>query len=404
MLSDTNHTPIHESNRKRINKQKKEIMKRKKLLIALLVVLAGLSGRHAVAQPEIRYPNPAYLHWEEPCTDNFGYFWNSGVGEVWFPGTGADFTDFIWPSNMGEEVYTKNGCAVNPFGTADSMQTLYGVAIPVIPITTGVPPLPPMMDRRITFDILLYSFTPGDSLVQLVKSQTFAVEEDQSPDLYMVFKEYDYASGNPSPFHDTLVKFPMREFYFDSPQKMYGNFFVGIHSTDTFVTAMGVLCNNSCCHSGYAGFIDMDKKMFLAYVSCGSSSICCSSEGIYDGLDWHPHGVAVPMTETVYGSSSQFVYPILRPQGYLNATTPEKEAGNVRLLPNPARTRVTVEADCAIRNVEVMDMLGSVILLERYDGDVRSATLDVSNLAQGSYVVKVKTEQNVSVQKLIVGN
>ena len=372
----------------------------KRIIAAVIFILGGVLTNRAVAQPEIRYPNPAYLHWEEPC--DLAYRWNSGGELVWFPGFTHYFRDFIWTS-FGEEPYTKNGCVVNPFGTADSMQTLYGVAIPVIPITTGVPPLPPMMDRRITFDILLYSFTPGDSLVQLVKSQTFAVEKDQSPDLYMVFKEYDYASGNPSPFHDTLVKFPMIEFYFDSPQEMYGNFFVGIHSTDTFVTAMGVLCNNSCCHSGYAGFIDMDKKMFLAYVSCGSSSICCSSEGIYDGLDWHPHGVAVPMTETVYGSSSQFVYPILRPQGYLNATTPEKEAGNVRLLPNPARTRVTVEADCAIRNVEVMDMLGSVILSERYDGDVRSATLDVSNLAQGSYVVKVKTEQNVTALKLIVG-
>ena len=380
-------------------------MKRKKLLIALLVVLAGLSGRHAVAQPEIRYPNPAYLHWEEPC--DLAYSWkNSGGGLVWLPGCANLFyLDFLGPDSPDEGPYTKRGCVVNPFGTADSMQTLYGVAISVLPMdSANHPPYPPMMDRRITFDILLYSFTPGDSLVQLVKSQTFAVEKHQSPDLYMVFKEYDYASGNPSPVHDTLLKFPMREFYFDSPQEMYGNFFVGIHSTDTFVTAMGVLCNNSCCHSGYAGFIDMDKKMFLAYVSCGSSSICCSSEGIYDGWDWHPHGVAVPMTDTVYGSYSQFVYPILRPQGYLNATTPEKEAGNVRLLPNPARTRVTVEADCAVRNVEVMDMLGSVMLSERYTDDVRSATLDVSKLAQGSYVVKVKTEQNVSVQKLIVGN
>ena len=50
-----------------------------------------------------------------------------------------------------------------------------------------------------------------------------------------------------------------------------------------------------------------------------------------------------------------------------------------------------------------MDMLGSVMLSERYDVNVQSATMDVSKLAQGSYVVKVKTERDVTTQKLIVG-
>ncbi len=74
----------------------------------------------------------------------------------------------------------------------------------------------------------------------------------------------------------------------------------------------------------------------------------------------------------------------------------------MRLLPNPARTRVTVEADCAIRHVEVADMAGRVLIAERYDADVRSATLDVGRLAQGIYAVRVYTEREEAVQKLII--
>ncbi len=76
----------------------------------------------------------------------------------------------------------------------------------------------------------------------------------------------------------------------------------------------------------------------------------------------------------------------------------------MRLLPNPARTRVTVEADCAIRHVEVADMAGRVLVSEQCGAGVRSATLDVSRLAQGSYVVRVKTERDETVQRLIIDN
>jgi hypothetical protein len=99
---------------------------------------------------------------------------------------------------------------------------------------------------------------------------------------------------------------------------------------------------------------------------------------------------------------TQAFMPILRPQGYLSATAPMAEMGNVRLQPNPARTHVVVEAECAIKHVELADMSGRVLLSERYDGQAQSVTLDVSRLAKGSYVVKVKTERDESAQKLLV--
>ena len=99
---------------------------------------------------------------------------------------------------------------------------------------------------------------------------------------------------------------------------------------------------------------------------------------------------------------SQLAYPITRPKGYLTATKPTEDVGSVRLLPNPARTRVTVEAADAIKDVQVSDMAGRVLITKWYPGDARAVTLDIESLPRGSYVVRVKTEKIETVQKLVV--
>ena len=49
---------------------------KKRIVYIVVVILAGVITNQAMAQPEIRYPNPAYLHWEEPC--DLAYRYNSG--------------------------------------------------------------------------------------------------------------------------------------------------------------------------------------------------------------------------------------------------------------------------------------------------------------------------------------
>ena len=71
-------------------------------------------------------------------------------------------------------------------------------------------------------------------------------------------------------------------------------------------------------------------------------------------------------------------------------------------MPNPAQTRVTVEAADAIKDVQVSDMAGRVLISKRFHGDERAVTLDIESLPRGSYVVRVKTEKKETVQKLVV--
>ena len=93
--------------------------------------------------------------------------------------------------------------------------------------------------------------------------------------------------------------------------------------------------------------------------------------------------------------------PIIKPRGYLSAAI-LRDAGDVQLKPNPARTRVTVEAEQAIRYVELTDMVGRTMKVQKYDGGTLSATLDITTLPLGLYMVKVRTEKAVTTKKLLI--
>ena len=354
-------------------------MKNNYLLAALYVVLMGFYANPTEAQPEIRYPNHAYLYWDEPCADSLEY----STGNMGITGGHPVSTD----------------CSINPFGNMEEKQTVYGVAFPIIrshnPISYDLFP-----DKRITLDIMLYQFTPGDSVVQLVKSQTFVVEQNQQPDLFMLYRLGHYPA---QPVLDSFRKFPMYEFYFDAPQDMLGYFYVGMHSSDTtFMIPMGIqfFGNQSpvCCHNGYFGIVDMDRDVII---SLSNYNVRCEGSEINESdLD----GLTAPLPDTVFTIESQFAFPITKPRGYLSATTPMEEAGSVRLLPNPAKRWVTVEADQAIKNVELTDMAGRVVLSVQSDGVAKSVKLDVGRLTNSCYMVRVKTERETSTLKLVIDN
>ena len=362
-----------------------------------MLVLIGLHLNHTVAQPEIRYPNPAYIHWEQPCPDSVAYS-HLHSARMHYPHIIDNaFIVFTQPSGY----FYENGCGVNPFGTIEGKQTVYGVAFGLTPETNEQSPYV-LMDRDISLDICLYRFMPGDSNVQLVKIQTFVVERNQRPDLFMLYRNYDAYMGA----EDTL-KFPMYEFYFDSPQDLDGYYYVGLHSLDSFRVIRGELMwrlPEDCCHAGYLGYVDMERNQLLAYL-LGEGLYCGGIVGLWDsnGL-WDPNyynnAVLAPVPDSVHAHIGQFAFPITAPRGYLTATEPAGERESFRLLPNPARESVRVESVIRMTRVEVYDVQGRMVLRREVDG--YNTTLDVSRWAKGSYAVRVHTERGVATKQLVV--
>ncbi|MBO7277212.1 MAG: T9SS type A sorting domain-containing protein [Bacteroidales bacterium] len=68
--------------------------------------------------------------------------------------------------------------------------------------------------------------------------------------------------------------------------------------------------------------------------------------------------------------------------------------------PNPASDVLTVQSSFKIREIEIHNSLGQVVL--RKEGKQNIETLDVSMLESGMYIVKIKTQRGFANKKLII--
>ncbi|MEM0575618.1 T9SS type A sorting domain-containing protein [Flavobacterium polysaccharolyticum] len=67
------------------------------------------------------------------------------------------------------------------------------------------------------------------------------------------------------------------------------------------------------------------------------------------------------------------------------------------LYPNPVSSDLNIDSDEAIQKVEVYNLTGSIV--NTYQGS--NTSIDMSNLANGTYLVKVHTENSVTIKKII---
>ena len=72
----------------------------------------------------------------------------------------------------------------------------------------------------------------------------------------------------------------------------------------------------------------------------------------------------------------------------------------VSLSPNPANDVVTVQSSFKIREIEIHNTLGQVVL--RKEGSQNIETLDVSILESGVYVVRIKTQRGFANKKILI--
>ncbi len=68
--------------------------------------------------------------------------------------------------------------------------------------------------------------------------------------------------------------------------------------------------------------------------------------------------------------------------------------------PNPTSDVLIVQSSFKIREIEIHNSLGQVVL--RKEGSQNIETIDVSNLQSGTYIVKIKTQRGFANKKLII--
>lgn len=85
----------------------------------------------------------------------------------------------------------------------------------------------------------------------------------------------------------------------------------------------------------------------------------------------------------------------------ISATMSTKELSSqnaVQIYPNPASDKVNIKAVEDIENIALYDVKGSLI---RDFGKVDSSSIDISNIASGNYILKIKTKNSQIIKKVI---
>ncbi|MEE1220929.1 MAG: T9SS type A sorting domain-containing protein [Bacteroidales bacterium] len=70
------------------------------------------------------------------------------------------------------------------------------------------------------------------------------------------------------------------------------------------------------------------------------------------------------------------------------------------VYPNPASDIVTVQSSFKVKEIEIHNALGQVVL--RKEGSQNIETIDVSNLQSGAYIVRIKTQRGFANKKILI--
>ena len=87
--------------------------------------------------------------------------------------------------------------------------------------------------------------------------------------------------------------------------------------------------------------------------------------------------------------------------GLNNSSISENETLRVTLYPNPAKESVNILADEGLQFIEICNLWGQEVAMMRLQGE-KSCTIDTNGMTPGIYVVKITSEKNTALQKLII--
>ena len=70
------------------------------------------------------------------------------------------------------------------------------------------------------------------------------------------------------------------------------------------------------------------------------------------------------------------------------------------IYPNPAKDIVTVQSSFKVKEIEIHNALGQVVL--RKEGNQNIETIEVNSLEKGTYIVRIKTQRGFANKKLVI--
>lgn len=185
---------------------------------------------------------------------------------------------------------------------------------------------------------------------------------------------------------------------------------VGVLTPDNwfFTKPIKLTSNNAMSWWVKAQDANYADEYYSVYVCSAPTVASATAAGsIYDGYstgDWvkksadlsEYSGQTIYIAFRHYNSSDMFQIGIdeLSILGDANVGINSIDESNVVLYPNPTNSMINIIAE-GLKTVEVMDMTGRMVMTSE------SNTIDMSQLANGVYVVRVSTLNGTSIQKVV---
>ena len=204
------------------------------------------------------------------------------------------------------------------------------------------------------------------------------------------------------------------EYYFSNPVNVNGLFYIMEDATN-ISTRLEYVMFTKDCYFEYPSLVrtaeDTIETPWMEWIQHPYNNICYFNQPDRIGSTyeyWENGNTAIPNTCQMYffpifaetdstlGDGINFDTNDTTDMCLYDATVDRYSF----VSPNPANDVVTVQSSFKIREIEIHNTLGQVVL--RKEGSQNIETIDVSNLQSGVYVVRIKTQRGFANKKLII--
>ncbi|MEE0267497.1 MAG: T9SS type A sorting domain-containing protein [Bacteroidales bacterium] len=204
------------------------------------------------------------------------------------------------------------------------------------------------------------------------------------------------------------------EYYFSNPVNVNGLFYI-VEDATNISTRLSYVMFTKDCYFEYPSLVrtaeDTIETPWMEWVQHPYNNIYYlqTPEIIFGTYQYWSNGLApIPNTCQMYffpifaetdstlGDGINFDTNDSTDMSLYNATVDRYSF----VSPNPAKNIVTIQSSFKIREIEIHNALGQVVL--RKQGSQNIETIDVSNLQSGTYIVRIKTQRGFANKKILI--
>jgi hypothetical protein len=204
------------------------------------------------------------------------------------------------------------------------------------------------------------------------------------------------------------------EYYFSNPVNVNGLFYI-VEDATNISTRLSYVMFTKDCYFEYPSLVrtaeDTIETPWMEWVQHPYNNIYYlqTPEIIFGTYQYWSNGLApIPNTCQMYffpifaetdstlGDGINFDTNDSTDMSLYNATVDRYS----NVYPNPAKDIVTIQSSFKVREIEIHNALGQVVL--RKQGSQNIETIDVSNLQSGTYIVRIKTQRGFANKKILI--